>query len=143
MPNWEIVNLSTNYGLYTIEYIVWIIAICWVLAIIRVVKDISARTSNFGFQILSIIIIVLFTPIIWLPLYLAIRPINYKYDKFPRRESLAIQSTWCQNCELLNPVNYNNCVNCGTNLKNKCKECKFKFSKNYDYCPECGAPNID
>jgi hypothetical protein len=54
--------------------------------LIWVVKDASARSSSFWFQLLSVFIIIAFTPIIWLILYIAIRPQWWKWDKTPWRD---------------------------------------------------------
>ncbi len=115
----------------------------WIISIIWVAKDIWKRTNNFAFIILSILLVTLLTPVFGLLLYLAIRPVNYKYDKIPRRESLAASNIECFNCNVINPLNHVFCANCGTNLMVDCKECKKKYSVNYKYCNDCGAPNLE
>ena len=55
--------------------IVGVIIFFRIIAIIWTAKDISARTDSSFFHIISVLFVTLLTPIIGLPLYLAIRPI--------------------------------------------------------------------
>lgn len=123
--------------------IVWLLIFFWVIAIIRTAKDISARTDSTFFHIISVLFVTLLTPIIWLPLYLAIRPIGYKRDKTSWRDSCLSNSCVCQSCWTLNPKEYKNCIKCGEKLVVICKECSNEYPNEYHYCPSCGAPNIE
>jgi len=123
--------------------IVWIMAFLWIIIIIWTAKDISARTDSSFFHIISILFVTLLTPIIWLPLYLAIRPIWYKWDKTSWRDSCLSSSCVCQKCWTLNPKEYKNCIKCGDKLVIKCKECDNEYPNEYRYCPNCWAPNIE
>jgi hypothetical protein len=126
---------------------IWMIVIItiiflWLICIILVTKDISARTNSYGLQIISILLVTFLTPIIWLPIYRAIRPIWYKRDKMPWREACMAQSIYCLECWALNPKEYKCCIRCGKKLQIKCKECNKEFPHSYHYCPDCWAPNI-
>lgn len=123
--------------------IVWIIAFFWIIVIIWTAKDISARTDSSFFHIISVLFVTLLTPIIGLPLYLAIRPIWYKWDKTSWRDSCLSSSCTCQNCWTLNPKEYKNCIKCGEKLVVTCKECNTEYPNEYHYCPSCWAPNIE
>lgn len=123
--------------------IVWIIAFFWIIVIIWTAKDISARTDSSFFHIISVLFVTLLTPIIGLPLYLAIRPIWYKWDKTSWRDSCLSSSCACQNCWTLNPKEYKNCIKCGEKLVVTCKECNTEYPNEYHYCPSCWAPNIE
>ena len=123
--------------------IVSILAFFRIIAIIWTAKDISARTESSFFHIISVILVTVLTPIIWIPLYLAIRPIWYKRDKTSWRDSCLSNSSICQNCWTLNPKEYKNCIKCGEKIKTKCKECGEEYPYSYHYCPSCGAPNIN
>lgn len=114
-----------------------------VIAIIWTTKDIIHRTGSFSLQVISILLVTFFTPIIWLPLYFLIRPISYKKDRIPRREACASNLVECYNCNTLNPKEYVCCIACGERLKVKCKECWNSYSHSFAYCNICGAPNID
>lgn len=114
-----------------------------IASIIRTAKDISARTNSHLMQIVSILLVTFFSPIIWLPIYHIIKPIWYKKDRMPRREACISTMTLCQNCNTLNPKDYKCCISCGEKLKINCKECGTEYPHNYHYCPKCGWPNIE
>ena len=114
-----------------------------IISIVRTARDISARTNSYILQIVSILLVTFLSPIIWLPLYHIIKPIWYKKDKIPRREAFISNMTLCQNCNTLNPKEYECCINCGKKLKVICRECSTDYPHNYHYCPKCGAPNIN
>lgn len=123
-------------------FVVFFAIFLWLITIIAVSKDISARTNNHFIQIISILFVTFLTPIVWLPIYLAIRPIWYKKDKTPWRESCLSNAVICTKCGTLNPKEYNCCIGCGKKLKVKCKECEKEFVHDYQYCPYCWAPNL-
>ena len=123
--------------------IIWILVFFRVIAIIRTAKDISARTNSSFFHIISVLFVTVLTPIIGIPLYLAIRPIWYKRDKTSWRDSCLSSSCACQNCWTLNPKEYKNCIKCGEKITTNCKECGNEYPNQYGYCPTCWAPNIN
>lgn len=53
----------------------------WILVMIRTIKDSNYRSHNTGFVVLSLLLVTLGTPLLGLPLYLAIRPLGYKYER--------------------------------------------------------------
>lgn len=134
-------NLQWIEGVIT--WIIIFLVFLRIISIIRTAKDINTRTNNTLIQIISILLVTLLTPILWRPLYLAMRPIQYKKDKIPRREACATNLVVCYNCKTLNPKEYNCCISCGEHLKTKCKECESTYPHDYRYCNSCGAPNIE
>ena len=120
-----------------------IIFLLWISALIRVIKDSSSRSSSFRFQLLSAMIIILFTPIFWIILYIAIRPKWVKRDKTPRRDALLQQIQLCENCWELNNIQHSYCTNCWESLQTSCRECQNKYSISYSYCPNCWAPSLE
>lgn len=114
-----------------------------IISIIRVAKDISARTNSHTLQIISILLVTFLSPIIWLPIYHILKPIWYKKDKMPRREAFISTMTICQNCQTLNSKEHKCCIQCWEKLKIICKECGTDYPHNYHYCPKCWAPNIN
>ena len=111
--------------------------------LIRVIKDANARSSSFRFQLLAVFLIVAFTPVFWLMLYIAIRPQWWKRDKISRRDNLFQKTQICDNCWELNLIENLYCTACGETLHTTCRECQNKYSKSYSYCPSCGAPHLD
>ena len=111
--------------------------------LIRVIKDANARSSSFRFQLLAVFLIVAFTPVFWLILYIAIRPQWWKWDKIPWRDNIFQSTQVCENCGELNLIQNLYCTSCGENLHISCRECQHKYSKTYWYCPNCGAPRLE
>lgn len=111
--------------------------------LIWTVKDASARSSSFWFQLLSVFLVVAFTPIVWLLLYIAIRPQWWKWDKTPWRDMLYQSTQICDNCWEFNDIHNLYCTKCWETLHTTCHECQNKFSNNYAYCPSCGAPSLE
>ncbi len=58
--------------------ILWFYIFLRILSIIRVSRDIHARTNSTIVQLVSILFITLFSPIIGLPIYITMRPVQYK-----------------------------------------------------------------
>ena len=119
------------------------IFLIWISALIWVIKDANARSSSFWFQFLSAIIILLFTPIFGILLYIAIRPQWWKWDKTPRRDAIFQTTQICENCWEFNNIQNLYCTSCWENLCTTCRECENRYSKNYAYCPNCGAPSLE
>ena len=136
---WDVESNSKTIAII----VIWLIVFFRIIAIIWTAKDISARSDSTFFHIISVLLVTLLTPIIWIPLYLAIRPIWYKRDKTLRRDSCISNSSLCQNCWTLNPKEYTNCIKCWEKIKTKCKECDNEYPYTYHYCPSCWAPNIN
>lgn len=133
---WE--RLSHRWSTLLVISIVCI----WLTCMIWVARDISARTENTTTQIISILLVTILTPIIWIPLYLLIRPTGWSYDMNGWRESLLIKSVDCLHCGCKNLISHSFCVFCGEWLKTKCKECTKEYPFYYEYCPSCWAPHI-
>ncbi len=137
----DLTKFSWLENIYTTIVILFIFL--RIASIVWVAKDISARTNSMVLQIISILLVTFFSPIIWIPLYHIIKPIWYKKDKMPRREACISNSTICNNCWTINSKEYKCCINCGKKLTTKCKECETEYPHNYHYCPKCGWPNIE
>jgi len=128
---------------WILSFVIGFFVFLWLWSVLWVIKDISARTDSLFLQTLSIFLMFLLTPVLWLPLYFLIRPIFYKYDKNGWKEALALQTIVCRDCWSFNLSEFNNCIACWSSLKIECKECKNKYSSNWDYCQKCWAPNIE
>ena len=119
------------------------IFLLWLAVLIRVIKDSNARSSSFWFQLLSILLIIAFTPIFWLLLYIAIRPQWWKWDKTPWRDISFQKIQVCENCWEFNKIEHLYCTSCWESLHTTCRECQTKYSKSYSYCPNCWAPLLE
>ena len=114
-----------------------------IAALVRVIKDANARSSSFWFQFLSAVIVLLFTPIFGILLYIAIRPQWWKWDKTAWRDAIFQQTQVCENCWEFNQIENLYCTSCWESLTTTCRECQTRYSKNYSYCPNCGAPSLE
>jgi len=132
-------NISTDIIWYVILYPFMIF---WIWSILYTTKDISHRTDNIFYQILCILIVTIWTPLIWFPLYFILRPYRTLDDIAWRKY---IESLWkeCPECWEINGKDSKFCTACWEQLNVECKECKTKYSILYDYCPNCWAPNLE
>lgn len=72
---WDLFSFtSTSWEFYAIIFL-------WLLVIVWVIKDSNYRSHSTGFVIFSLLLVTLGTPLIGLPIYLAIRPLGYKYER--------------------------------------------------------------
>ena len=123
----------TQNGLYVL---IGIFVFIRIYTILRVAKDISWRTKNFGLQLISILVILFLTPILWLPLYYLIRPLSRE------DEELYPELIWwvvCYHCHQINNKEFEYCVFCGERLKIACPHCHKPIWVDYEYCPWCGG----
>lgn len=161
MGTWEIVWAATsilanteNVGtfikspLLIFQNSVWfwvalLIFFFWILALVWTIKDSNARSYSFWFVFLSALCVILLTPILGIPLYVAIRPQWWKWDKVSWRNNQFLHIQSCENCGNDNLIENKCCTFCGERLTTVCRECQKEYSKSYDYCPECGAPRLE
>jgi len=64
-----------------IKFAVLYFFIIWISVLLWVIKDISNRTNSVLLQIISVLIILFFTPF-WIFIYLLIRPSNTLFEKY-------------------------------------------------------------
>jgi len=126
----------------TITYIVvWCVVFFWFITVVWVAKDAASRSRGIRWQIWSIMLVTLLTPLFGLPLYLALRPSEFKLNTLARREALDIQTTRCKKCKTVNLYTFVHCVYCSNTLAHECKQCKNTYPDDFPYCNSCGAPN--
>lgn len=142
---WFVAQYIPFFDQYTdIEFFTfWGVAIVWILCVIWVLRDAMARSNSSFYQFISVFLVVVLTPIIGLPLYLAFRPLVYKWERGVWREALEQTITECPHCWYLNKDTHHMCVWCWENLCTECKQCHTEYLGVYHYCPECWAPNLD
>lgn len=141
---WSISTLFAVQGIwFWINILILIIILFWLLSIIRVAKDIMARTNRLSLQVISVFMVTFLSPVLGLPIYRVIRPIGFSRDRLPWREAAVMDLVVCYNCGTLNPKDHDCCLACGEALKIKCKQCGKDFPHSYSYCHFCWAPNIE
>lgn len=127
---WDLFSFtSTSWEFYAIIFL-------WLLVILWVIKDSNYRSHSTGFVIFSLVLVTLATPLIWLPVYLAIRPLGYKYE---RSYWKSVMTQWAEDEEEYSEeYSINEIENTDTDtdedhlaeLKNKATVAKRRVSKN-------------
>jgi len=147
---WESVTIES-----VLKFAVLYFFVIWIAIIIWVIKDISNRTNSILLQILSILIVVIFTPF-WVFLYLLIRPGKTVFEKYYQEveENLDILSRIieqksqyqeankvmdCPKCGYEVQSDYVVCPECKKELKHQCKKCKKEIRENWKTCPFCNT----
>ena len=141
-----------------IKFAILYFFIIWWAFIIWVVKDITNRTTNILVQVLSILIVILFTPIFWLPIYLLIRPRTTIFEKYyeeetqleseeddeeiphpnPLPEVEGKEMLKCPHCEKQIENDFQFCPYCKEKLTKKCEKCNKDIKIYWSNCPYCG-----
>lgn len=61
--------------------LIGIIIFVWALIIVWIIKDSNYRSSSLLFQVCSILLVTIATPLVGIPIYIAIRPLWYKHER--------------------------------------------------------------
>lgn len=113
----------------------------WLASVIWTVRDITDRTGNVLIQTFSVLLVVLFTPILGLPLYLLIRPRTTLAEKYYEEAGLAESEyvSVCPKCEGEVGEDFRFCPNCGEELLDACANCGAPKEKDWKFCAVCGS----
>lgn len=143
---WESITFETF-----LKFIVIYFIIVWIAIIVWVIKDITNRTNSILLQLLSILLILFFTPL-WVFVYLLIRPgktIFEKYyseiednlDMFSEIVEQKVQSDdekiHCYKCNAPLSPDFKFCPKCKIELKWDCSWCWKLLYKWWKICPYC------
>ncbi|MDA7494765.1 hypothetical protein N8455_00325 [Candidatus Gracilibacteria bacterium] len=127
-------------------FIIWIALLVWVL------KDIKNRTSNWFIQLISILIILVGTPL-GIFIYLLIRPGKTLFEKYHSEVENNLdameemieeknkdygESLHCFCCDIPLLPAFKYCPKCKIELKKDCSGCKKELYRNWEICPFCG-----
>ncbi|EKD65880.1 MAG: hypothetical protein ACD_49C00077G0008 [uncultured bacterium (gcode 4)] len=139
---------------WIIKFAILYFFIIWWAFIIWVVKDITNRTTNILIQVLSILIVILFTPIFWLPIYLLIRPRTTIFEKYYEEETqleseeedeeieeikeIKKEILKCPHCNKHIENDFQFCPYCKEKLTKKCEKCNKDIKIYWSNCPYCG-----
>lgn len=122
--------------------------IIWGAFIIWVIKDITNRTTNILIQSLSIFIILFFTPIFGLPIYLLIRPRATLFEQYYEEEEEKeliddLEELYhCPGCSHTVSRDFKFCPKCAFELTVSCPSCRKQIHTDWALCPYCGEKNI-
>lgn len=138
-------NMSLDIG---IKIVLGYFFIIWGAFIIWVIKDITNRTTNIFIQVLSIFIILFFTPIFGLPIYLLIRPRTTIFEQYYEEEEVEesiddVEEFYhCPGCNHKVSRDFKFCPKCTLELTVSCPSCKKKIHTDWALCPYCGEKDI-
>lgn len=143
---WIVSNFFLNFSIESfLKWIVIYFIIIWIAIVIWVTKDITNRTNNIFYQIISIFVVVLLTPL-WIIIYLLIRPSRTLYEKNYEEwffeeddldEDTELEKLHCFSCNYEIKADYKFCPHCRTKLKNSCILCHKDLELEWDLCPYC------
>jgi hypothetical protein len=138
--------INSNILTLALEATIAYLAILWIAIIIWVSKDANNRTNSLLFQVFSILIVIILTPLFGLLLYLIIRPTKTLTEKY--LESIQLQildeegkkdsMEKCPSCNKHINKEYKFCPHCAVKLQKICFSCKKMYQTNWDICPYCG-----
>lgn len=153
--------IQSLYDSITIEssmkFMIVYFFIVWISLIIWVIKDIVNRTQSVILQTLSILIILIGTPL-GIFIYLLIRPSKTLFEKYNNEveENLNVMENmiqeknndlWnalhCFACEAPILLDFKYCPKCTIELKCECKTCNKVVYRNWEVCPYCGDEQDD
>lgn len=133
-----------------IKFTILYFFIIWWAFVIWVIKDITNRSTNIFVQFISIVIVVILTPIFWLPIYLLIRPRNTIFEKYYEEEELEneevileeeeveeVKEFLCPKCGKTIKENFHFCPYCEFELVKSCSKCEKPLKSEWKACPFC------
>ena len=118
----EVVTLK-NVVIFAVLYffVIWISILVWVI------RDISNRTDKLYLQIISVLIILIFTPF-WIFLYLLIRPSKTLFEQYHSEIEENLESLTEEIIAKIGKKNLHML---------KCSKCSEEISLEFKYCPYC------
>lgn len=142
---------------WIIKFAVLYFFIIWWAFVIWVVKDITNRTTNIFVQFISIVLVIILTPIFWLPIYLLIRPRNTIFEKYYEEADLEeeeneevvleeeveeIKEYGCPKCWKLIKEDFHFCPYCEFELIKSCTKCEKNLKSDWKVCPFCWEKQV-
>ena len=142
-------NMSSNMSIdLGIKLVLGYFFIIWAAFIIWVIKDITNRTTNILVQTLSIFIILFFTPIFGLPIYLLIRPRATLFEQYYEEEEVEesvdeLEEFYhCPGCNHKVSRDFKFCPKCALELTVSCLSCRKQIHTDWTLCRYCGEKDI-
>ncbi|MDQ1343851.1 MAG: hypothetical protein QG650_571 [Patescibacteria group bacterium] len=113
----------------------------WLASVIWTVRDITDRTGNLLIQTFSVLLVVVFTPILGLPLYLLIRPRTTLAERYYEEAGIAESEyvSVCPDCDTEVGEDFRYCPHCGGQLLDECPACGAPKDKDWKFCASCGS----
>lgn len=148
---WE----NTTFEIVLKFFIIYF-CIIWVAVIIWVIKDITNRTDSFLFQLFSIFLVIILTPL-GILIYLIIRPSKTLYDKYydeiesnldifwsiiKEKMDVDLEKIHCYMCKKPVWMDFSYCPHCKASLIKQCDNCDKKLYSWWIHCPYCSEDCI-
>lgn len=116
----------------------------WGALVVWVIKDITNRTTNLLLQVIAILLVLVFTPLFGLPIYLLIRPRSTIFEQYYEDAELETleseeQTHTCFSCNAAIERDFHFCPYCRVELRKNCISCEHLIQKNWQLCPYCGG----
>lgn len=134
-----------------VKFLIVYFCIIWIAIIVWVIRDISNRTDSFVLQLISILLVLLLTPL-WVFLYILIRPWKTLFERYydEIEENLDMFSDiienkvkWssekinCYKCKSPLSPDFKFCPKCKVDLKKECSSCEKQVYLWWKVCPYC------
>ena len=120
------------------------VAAFWFGLVIWTFRDIQQRSRDAVVQVLATLL-VLFSSVLGVVLYLILRPSETLADNYQRslEEEAIIReidaNPSCPNCQHLVEPDYIRCPQCGQALRKQCETCVRTLEVQWKICPYCGT----
>lgn len=120
----------------------------WAGFVIWVIRDVTNRSGSVIFQIFSVILVIVLTPVFGLPLYLLLRPSTTLFERYYEQENANINDAsieeisttmrTCHACHKEVEEGFFFCPYCTTELVRHCAHCGGLARTEWQVCPYCG-----
>jgi len=136
--SWE--NVATLAGTIAVAYVLvlWISIIAWTY------RDIRDRTRDAAFQIVAVLLVLVFNILGWF-IYMLLRPgetLAQAYARSLEEEALLQEleeQGICPSCKRYVTADFVICPYCRTQLKEPCANCGRPLNFNWVACPHCAT----
>lgn len=138
---------------FSIKFVIIYSLLLWFFLILWVAKDISSRSTNILYWLISLLLVTIGTPI-WVLFYLIIRPRSTLYEDSVDEIDSNLdclcaeikEKVWkenfekikCQNCDNEVERDFKYCPYCRNLLVSKCQQCDKLLNIDWNNCPYCG-----
>jgi RNA polymerase subunit RPABC4/transcription elongation factor Spt4 len=144
-------NISTSLQYFTgnmtldlaLKVVIIYFFVFWGALVVWVIKDITNRTTNIFLQVIAILLVLIFTPLFGLPVYLLIRPRSTIFEQYYENAEIETLETeesahYCFSCNAVIEKDFHFCPYCRAELRVECPGCSHLIQKKWELCPYCG-----
>ena len=124
------------------------VAAFWFGLVVWTFRDIQQRSRDAVVQVLATLL-VLFTGVLGVVLYLILRPpdtLSGTYQRTLEEEAIIREieaNPSCPHCHHAIDSDYIRCPHCGNALKKQCEACDRTLEIHWEICPYCGTDRVE